>query len=293
MSNKVNYLAELYDLNEINAENVKIDEKYGYTIKNNKGEWRNYEDPDAKSKALYIRWLEFFNKKMPEGEFEIECNKSFAIRATINKKTFYLSSDYIGPSKYYAVQAFKANNRDEHKEMADIFNVCQCFEGHIIWPKGQIIDNNHVYIPYGSSGKNTINMSRGGDKGVFDRIDVTLYLLKKYYNLFIEKENSNTKIFDRARIFITACNDKIDEKNNFRLFNLFLSFELASEWLGVFNNFDAFIDIFFLQDFIKDGEPFISGDGSKIVDIYEKNKYINYIDKCKEAIERRGERLSS
>lgn len=179
MSNKVNYLAELYDLNEINAENVNIDEKYGYTIKNNKGEWRNYEDPDAKSKALYMRWLEFFNKKMPEGEFEkIEQNRSFAIRATINKKTFYLSSDYIGPSKHYAAQAYRANNRDEHKEMADIFNVCRCFEGHIIWPKGQIIDNNHVYIPYGPSGKNTINMSRGGDKGVFDRIDVTLYLLK-------------------------------------------------------------------------------------------------------------------
>lgn len=51
MSNKVNYLAELYDLNEINTENINIDDKNDYTIKNSKGEWRNYEDPDAKSKA--------------------------------------------------------------------------------------------------------------------------------------------------------------------------------------------------------------------------------------------------
>ena len=288
MNNKVNYLAEMYGLDKIEAKDISIDEKNNYTINGEK-----YKDPDSESKSLYKKWQEFLINKIPEGKFEFnKCSEG--IKATINEKIFLLSPDYIGPSKYFAAKAFRTNKKDVNKEMANIFNICRHSEGHIIWPKGQIIASG--YIPYGPIGRNSINMSRGGKTaGVCDRFDITLYLLKKYYNLFIEeKVYLNTKIFNRAKIFINSCSDAIAIKDNrHKLFNLFLSFELTSEWLGVFNTFNTFIQTFALQDFINnDGKPFIWKKEDKIInEFYEPKEYIEYIYQCKSAIEKRGEHL--
>ncbi|MCM1241834.1 MAG: hypothetical protein NC314_03270 [Roseburia sp.] len=280
MSNKVNYLAKLYQLERIEAEDIYISKDFVYQIN---GE--DYKDPDGHSQNLYKRWHDFLIHKIPDGRFQIGKN-GLEIRAEINGKTFLLSSDYIGPSKYYAAKTFRNNEKDEREEMAEIFNICRCFEGHIIWPKGQMSDHHGAYIPYGPNGENSINMSRGGRSGVFDRFDVTLYLLKRYYELFIEKECFYTRIFDRTEIFLDGCKERLDVKQNaFRLFNIFLSFELSLDWLAVFKEFPAFIQIFELQDFVEDNEPVIWGKTDKI-EVDEE-----YIENCKAAIKRRGGHL--
>lgn len=291
MCNKINYLAEMYELDKIEAKDINIGEKFEYTIKG-----KAYRDPDMESKKLYERWKEFLDKilKGRGNKFQIQIEKDgLAIRVKNNNKIFVLSSDYIGPSKYYAAKAFRNSELDEKEEMAKIFNICRCFEGHIIWPKGQLINMNDkcTYIPYGPNSRNNINMSRGGPTGVFDRFDVTLYLLDRYYEFLKEREYSCKRIFDRAEAFIYSCKDDIDVKENgYRLFNIFLSFELSSDWLFLFNDFNGFIETFKLQNFLKNGEPVIWGGGDKLMD---EKEYIGYVDNCKKAIEDRGEQLSN
>ena len=291
MNNKINYLAEMYRLDKIEAKDIYIGKKFKYTIK---GE--AYRDPDMESKSLYERWKEFLVKIFKErgDEFQIQIeNDGLAIRVKSNNKVFILSSDYIGPSKYYSAKVFRNSKLDEKEEMAKIFNICRCFEGHIIWPKGQLININDkcTYIPYGPNSRNNINMSRGGRTGVFDRFDVTLYLLDRYYKFLKERGYSSKRIFDRAEVFIDSCKDDIDVKENgFRLFNIFLSFELSSDWLFLFNDFDGFIETFKLQDFLEKGKPVIWGGGDKLMD---EKEYIGYINNCKKAIEDRGKHLSN
>ena len=287
MSDKVNYLAQLYGLDEILAKDINIDERYVYTINE-----KEYKDPDRESKSLYEKWKTFLTDKIPEGEFETcKISGSLSIKAEINEKTFLLSSDYIGPSKYYAAIAFRSNHKNECEEMAKIFNICRRFEGHMIWPKGQYIDNGNIYLSYGRRGQYSINVSRSGSAGVYDRFDVTLYLLKQYYDSFIDVENrsSKTQLYERAEYFINSCKDEIPVKENrYRLLNLFLSFEWASEWLSIFGDFDRFISTFELQDFIMDGKPVIWGKENKIIDLIDNTTYMKYIDNCTKAIENRG-----
>ena len=301
MADSKNYLAKLYGLKEITTENLDISEEFVYRIRNEKGDLKEYRDPDAKSRFLYEDWETFLGKKFPPKNFT---NHSFEIEATFNNKTFVLSSDYIGPSKEWAAIAFKANNKNMCEEMAKILNDCHRFGGHMIWPKNQYISipdrydpekRNSINITYGNYGKNSINMSRGGTTGVYDRFDITLYLLKKYYELFIvkdKKECSGKGLYDRAKDFIISCNDKIDiEKNGFRLFNLFLSFELTSEWFEIFEDFETFYQVFELQDFIKNEEPIIWGSENKIVKLWDSDNnyedYMEYIDGCTNAIKNR------
>lgn len=305
-----NHLAELYGLEKITAENLEINiGKKGsvvYKIKNKDGDWKEYRDPDTESKTLYEDWKEYLKKKLPEGTFVSRKNNgSFEIVAEINNKKFVLSSDYIGPSKKWAAKAFRANDKNMCEEMAKILNVCRRFGGHMIWPKNQYITipdrddpkkRNSINITYGGYGRNSINMSRGGSAGVYDRFDVTLYSLKKYFDLFIKKDKKeclDKGLYDKATAFIASCKDKIDiEKNGFRLLNLFLSFELTSEWFEVFADFNKFIQVFELQDFIENGEPVVWGSKDKITELCDSDNnyenYTEYIDGCTNAIKNRA-----
>lgn len=301
MGNK-NYLAELYGLEEITAKNISI-------TKNNKGhliyeiENKEFLDTDEKSKALYEDWERFLKRKLPDFTF---VNKGDCeITATYNK-TFILSADYIGPSKAWAAKAFDAKYKNMGKveeKLADILNVCRRFEGYMIWPKSQNINinshdgQNSVFgISYGKGGKSTVNMCRGGTMGVYDRFDITLYSLKKYFELFIEnkkKEYSGNVLYRRAEEFIASCGGKIDIiKNGFRLFNLFLAFELSYEWFEIFETFDRFVQVFELQDFIENGEPVIWCSEDKIAELFDSGSsyqnYIKYVKGCTDAIKSRG-----
>ena len=300
----INYLAQLYGIKEITAENLCIDisgRSVVYRIKDKDGIWNKYKDPDTESETLYKAWEKFLKKKLPKGEF---INGSFEIEAKIDKKIFVLSSDYIGPSKKWAARAFSANDKELCKEMAYILKVCRRFEGHMIWPKNQYIflnpndleGRNGMCLTYGKNSQNSINMSRGGSKGVYDRFDVTLYSLKKYYDLFIKNDREEyfgKGLYDRAKDFIVSCNDKIDVKENgFRLFNLFLSFELTSEWFDIFGDFNTFTQVFELQDFIENGEPIIWGSENKITKLLDSDNnyknYMQYIIGCTNAIKSRA-----
>lgn len=305
MSGK-NYLAELYGLEKITAKNLNISEKFVYEINNKEGNPVKYKDPDRESEPLYKEWEKFLRKQLPKGKFSLgKHNGCFEIEAEIDNKIFVLSSEYIGPSKEWAARTF-SDNEIRKEKMANILNVCRRFGGHMIWPKDQYIFLNQkdhesrMRITYGKNSQNNINMSRGGNKGVYDRFDITLYSLKKYYDLFINKDKKeylNKGLYDRAEAFIASCNDKIDIKENgFRLFNLFLSFELTSEWFAIFDNFSKYIEVFKLEEFTEteNKEPVIWGcdKENKIIKLWDKDEnYKNYIDECINAIKKRTDQI--
>lgn len=127
-----------------------------------------YKDPDIVSQKLYKDEVEVWGRgqyffKEEQGIYRIvDCDGN------------RYSSDYIGPSRYWAHKAGISN-----EEIGAFLKVCRTIGGHIFWPVHR---------------GNTINFARGGKSGVYDRIDLTLFELKNYY---AEKEAAfSNKLFN-------------------------------------------------------------------------------------------------
>lgn len=187
----------------------------------------NRKDPDRCSKELYndlkkalfneeaisrLGLIEVKNKEQDYG------NKFYTL--FVNTDQFLLSSDYIGPSIYWAE---KAGLNEE--EIISFLIDSRTLGGHLVWPRGE---NEHIIYrnKYGKQNPVTVNTARGGEKGYFDRIDLTLYAIKQYYN---EKEIVNSYMYQAMINY--------------------------DDWFDMFkgdNPFKNFIDFFKLQDFVSE-----------------------------------------
>ena len=136
-------------------------------------------DPDSCSKELYIdlhKYL-FSNKQLNEknGIYDIDNksqkngNGSEFSTLYINGNKHLLSADYIGPSTYWAEEAGLQDN-----EIVKFLEISRTLGGHMLWPR--------------SGYKPTVNQARGGKYGYYDRIDLTLFALKQWY----ENKNQQT-----------------------------------------------------------------------------------------------------
>ena len=250
MEKNYNYLARQYGMmgkEMLEKGDIQIAPERGYEYKICK---EAYLDPDDKNYELYRDWVEYLRKRIPEVEFSLvtaPADKgmgSIEIHASVDGKTFILGSDYIGPSKFYSAKTLLEKSGktlvQTQDYMVDMLNVTRRFSGHLVWPRGVII--NGIRFPYGPRGANSINMSRGGSFGVFDRVDVSFYLLKKYFEIFIENDNEELKKkpFDmRAYYFMQNVEKTISKwKNGFRIFNIFTAFEVFTA--DNFNNAPRF-----------------------------------------------------
>lgn len=190
----------------------------------------NRKDPDSCSKELYDDLKKsLFNEeaitklgiKKVENVEQNFGNKYYTL--FVNDDEFLLSADYIGPSIYWAKQA---GLNDE--EITSYLKVSRTLGGHLVWPRGE---NGHIIyrLPPNKSGKEhplTVNTARGGKGGYFDRIDLTLYAFKQYYN--------------RATI-----------DNNY----VAQAIENYYDWFNIFkgdNTFRNFIEFFKLQGFVNE-----------------------------------------
>lgn len=129
---------------------------------------------------------------------------------------------YIGASVYWAVKAGFSED-----EIIDFLRISRTLGGHIVFPRGE---NSHITyrFPANKFGKEhpiTMNNSRGGEKGYYDRFDLTLFAIKR---LFENKEISN-KLMEKA-------------------------WSNYSDWFDLFrkenNGFKTFVDFFKLNDFV-------------------------------------------
>lgn len=171
-------------------------------------------------------------------------------------------SDYIGPSSNWA---FKAKVEDQ--EVGKYLKITRTFGGHIIWPRWVKVNGNYF-------NQLSINEARGGEKSFYDRIDITLYDLKKWYNQEVCKLKD---IYDKNK-----------------------------SWLLQLISFDGFVDYFLFQDFVdekynvKDLSTFDMANetyellGEKNLDnilIDGKEDYELFIEGNSRAIEKRNERI--
>lgn len=113
-------------------------------------------------------WRRYFslNNESPKEESSIYKPPFY----TVIYKNYLLSSDYIGPSIYWAEQKGLARMK-----IIEILNKCRTIGGHIVWPRGC---------------GNTINQVRGGEETFYDRIDWTLYIVKLFCDNDFDKDKA-------------------------------------------------------------------------------------------------------
>ena len=146
---------------------------------------------------------------------------------TIVYKDFYLSSDYIGPSIYWATQKGLSS-----EIILEILNKCRTIGGHIVWPRGE---------------GTTINQARSGRKSLYDRIDWTLFLIKQFC------DNN----FDSVKTY-TSCSKKFGIDNIGNTEKLLDTLNIYHKWFKEFGDSSvAFINFckqFKLEDSFVDKE---------------------------------------
>ena len=204
---------------------MRIDIKYNYLIES---EIKNFpndfqidsrRDPDSCSKKLYddIEKIFFHGEEIKIEEGFGKSGIYYTLKMADNT---LLSVDYIGPSVNWAEQKGIAQEK-----IRDFLKCCRTIGGHIVWERGSD-------LPY------KVNLARGGKKGVYDRFDWTILLLK----IFVEnKEMSKDEFVSKACLYIPVENrDDCKIKSAFE--NLYHAFE-CSEWLSKFE-FEEFCNKF-------------------------------------------------
>ena len=191
------------------------------------------QDPDAICKQLYDdMWEVFFqDRTLPNGSKPIR--RSLRFREGVSKDEqpweqwelqiscdgmlYGLGVDFIGPSTYWAQKAGVSD-----QDIKDSLSVTRRLAGHLIWPRW-IRKEDGTFNQDDRCGKHisiyrSINKARGGEKGLYDRIDYTLYSVQNWYH---NRESKLSKTLDKNK-----------------------------EWLILFEDFDGFCDFFFLRSFL-------------------------------------------
>lgn len=238
---------------------------------------KDYNDPDACCDELYQDLLAVYKDRFKKLGFKLSKSDGENV-LWMDKEhiSFTMSSDFIGPSR-----ASARNVGLSPVEVGEYLRKTRVIGGHTLWPVQYREDNRKFIILTGRGG--TINTQRGGNKGFCDRIDCTLYDLKNYY-AFINGHDVEYKI---------------------------KAFEKYKKWLLLFDNFEFFIDFFFLNDFcdsdyrvynLKSYEPsmdrynsFIDEDYRNIdsFKITDKEEYRSFIAGSSRAILSRQQRIKA
>ena len=125
------------------------------------------EDPDQSCKKLYDDVVNnFFGEDKEVKNLEQQYGNKppfYTVQIQKNGETYLFSSDYIGPSVYWARELGISD-----RGITEFLNICRTLGGHIIWPRGGERPKG-VFTP---------NQAKSGCSGVYDRIDWTLQLLK-------------------------------------------------------------------------------------------------------------------
>ena len=167
-------------------------------------------DPDSYSATLRKYHQILWSKPLPNGVmFGLEDNTPRLLQHKSELGEFLLSSDSIGHTYSKVKSMSPIVDQIPSEEIKAFFSVCSTVGAYIIFPAKKI-DN-----------KMTINGSRGLNRSIKDRFDLTLECIRRFY---VNKESPLTETFQRYASF----------------FNLF-------------HDFGGYVDFFLLQDLVEDG----------------------------------------
>ena len=168
------------------------------------------KDPDSHSPTLRRYHQILWNKPLPNGvEFNLDDSMPRLLLHRSELGEFLLSSDSIGHTYSKVKSMSHIVDQIPSEEIKAFFTVCSTVGAYIIFPAKKI-DN-----------KMTINGSRGLNRSIKDRFDLTLKCIRRFY---VNKETPLTETLQRYASF----------------FNLF-------------HDFGGYVDFFLLQDLVDDG----------------------------------------
>ena len=174
------------------------------------------KDPDKCSKQLYDDMKKiFFSKERLDSlklnSIENKCQnfgRGNFYTLFIDDGKYRLSSDFIGASIYWAKQKGLAD-----EDIVEYLRISRTIGGHMVFPRGQ---------------GTTVNQARGGENSYYDRFDLTLLAIKKWYS--------------------NECNSTI----NYAIDNYKEWFELFIKDRDLKDGFRNFINFFYLEDFVSE-----------------------------------------
>lgn len=198
----------------------------------------NRKDPDKMGESLYESLKDLYFKN---SQFKVENKRKrdFYTKTSsyytlyINDGEFLLSSDYIGPSIYWASEA-----GIEDEKIINYLKIARTIGGHMLWPRGK---------------KPTVNQAKAGRKGFHDRIDWTLLAIDIFYKTVIKNKNDETH-------FILKCNKllpfQISNTNEYddKFRGIYKALKTHESWFETFTTFNEFCDFFKLKGSFVDKE---------------------------------------
>ena len=144
---------------------MKIDTEYRVT-------YRPGYDPDAKDLILHNHHLALWNKTLPNGKsFNLRSNgqKPYKLLHDSDLGHFELSSDSIIHSYKYVKRMEPVINAMPKGYVDAFFDTACSIGGYIIFPSNKVNE------------KQTINVERGINRLIWDRFDLTLECIRRWY----------------------------------------------------------------------------------------------------------------
>ena len=240
------------------TEKYEFVKKYAEWIENPRQGECPYSDPDAVSShnyEFYGEITEFLQDQKqqkkysncfdagwefekPESEKKYPEDRTIALKKSEDddEAYLYLTSDQFGfsaikeditwsPLKYpYAI--YERCYKGDKSLIGDTIWYTRTIGGSFLWPKVKCVRN----------WQSSYNLYRGVDSYIEDRVDLTLYEIKEFYDEYsVEKDYEKIK-------------DKLSEKGSNLL--KYSDAEYIYKWLSIFKNFKTYVDFFCFDDFV-------------------------------------------
>ena len=255
----------------------------------------NRPDPDSESIILKEDLVEaFWGSQTSEAWVSAEKNykrnpsqsRPFRdVEVLSGNQKILLSVDYLGPSvhwlkDYYSKHGIDAAEADSH--IRGFLKESRKLGGHVLFPRGN------------SGGfHETLNQARGGERGVYDRIDVALLCLKTFYacpEVSSANHQRDASVFAREASRFFSDDDQF-EKVKANLMHIFDSLQYYAEDFAYFGDFRGFCERQILTG------SFVTEEGevemfAPLYPLKPKN-YEEYAENVNEAIKKRNQKMHS
>ena len=181
-------------------------------------------DPDSYSPTLRSYHKILWSKDLPNGvRFDLDDNTPRLLHHKSELGEFLLSSDSIGHTYSRVKGMSHIVNQIPSEEINSFFSTCSTIGAYIIFPAKKV-DNQM-----------TINGSRGLNRSIKDRFDLTLECIRRFY---INESSPLSDTFQRYSSFFSLFQEFKEYKDFFLLQDLVEENDLSIKFFLPFDSFD-------------------------------------------------------
>ena len=255
----------------------------------------NRPDPDSKSIILKEDLVEAL-WGLQTNEARVSAEKNYGrnlsqsrpfrdVEVLSGGQKILLSVDYLGPSVHWLKDYYSEhgiNTPEANSRIREFLKESRKLGGHVLFPRGN------------SGGfHETLNQARGGERGVYDRIDVALLCLKTFYacpEVSSANHQRDASVFAREALRFFSDDDQF-EKVKANLMRIFDSLQYYAEDFAYFGDFRGFCKRQILTG------SFVTEEGevemfAPLYPLKPKN-YEEYAENVNEAIKKRNQKMHS